>query len=491
VGRIGEDLSSTLEKGETAYSLAALGEVLSPALIDDALKTADALEDEERRKAGKKSKKRRDRKLPGDVTVLLLVAMALFRTLPIRGVLRRVVDGIPGFARFGIAELPVSTSLAQARDRIGKSMQFLFEGLAKILAKKHRDATTWLGLVVYALDGSCFLVPDEKENDEFFGRPGSSRGGKSGFPQMRAVLLITAFTHLVIQAALGPYKTGELTLAETLLPMIAPESLVLLDRAYYAFAWLASVAARRAFFLVRVKQGKTSLKPTKTKKLGPNEWLATLASPRYLKRLRPWLPDTLEVRLVRGRVKGFPRLLLATNLLDPVKYPAEEIARLYYERWEAELAYREIKVYQAAEKAVTFRSHTPARVIQEFYGLLVAYNCVRALMAEAAQEVGCDPRRLSFTGCLERINATIPLFTFASPEHHPMILARLRIELADCRLPKKRMGRRCRREVKIKMSKWPRKRPGSRRRGARVRPCRRGARKNERSSGSSRKVARR
>jgi hypothetical protein len=368
-------------------------------------------------------------------------------------------------------------------------MQFLFEGLARVLARKHADAATWLGLTVYALDGSCFRVPDEKENDHYFGRPGSNRGGKSGFPQMRVVLLITAFTHLVVQAALGPYKTGELTLAETLVPMIAPDSLVLMDRGYFAFAWLASLVTRRAFFLVRAKKGKTALRAVKTKKLGKDDWLATLTAPAYLKRLMPELSTTLQIRLVRCHVKGYPRLLLATNLLDPVKYPAEEIARLYYERWEVELAYREIKVYQAVDKEVTFRSHTPERVVQEFYGLLVAYNCARALMAEAAQEIGCDPRRLSFTESLERINATIPLFAFASPAQHALILARLRVELAGCRLPKKRSGRRCRREVKTKMSNWPRKRPGSKRRGLRGRRCRRAARERLRAK-SSRKVAR-
>jgi hypothetical protein len=251
-----------------------------------------------------------------------------------------------------------------------------------------------------------------------------------------------------------------MTLAETLLPTIPQGALLLMDRGYYAYAWLASLAARSAFFIVRMKVGATSLKPEKTKKLGKDEWLATLTAPRYLKSANPDLATSMQVRLVKCWVKGFPRLLLATNLLDPVKYPAAEIARLYYERWEAELAYREIKVYQAAEKTLTFRSHTPERIKQEFYGLLVAYNSVRTLMADAAQEVGLDPRRLSFTGCLERINATIPIFAFAQPDQHREILDRLRLDLACCRLPAKRTGRRCPRAVKIKMSKWPRKRPG-------------------------------
>ena len=485
MGRIGERLSNTLAKRGATASVAALAGIVPPELITGALKVAEELQNGERRKEGKKPKERRDRKLPGDVTVWLMIGMALFSSLPIKGVLRQIVDGIPGFSRFGIAELPVSTSLAQARDRVGRAMQFLFERLAKILAKKHGQATTWLGLLVYAIDGSCFRVPDEKENDEYFGRPGTSRGGKSGFPQMRVVLLITAFTHLVVQAALGPYKTGEMALAETLLPTIVHGSLILMDRGYYSFAWLASVATRRAFFLVRAKTGRTALKAVKTKKLGKGDWLATLTAPAYLKRRMPELAATLAIRLVRCRVKGYPRVLLATNLLDPVKYPAEEIARLYYERWEVELAYREIKVYQAAERTVTFRSHTPERVTQEFYGLLIAYNCVRALMADAAQEVDCDPRRLSFTGCLERITATIPIFAFASPVDHEQILARLRLDLACCRLPAKRTGRRCRREIKIKMSNWPRKRPGQA-----VRKKRRGVATKAR-PGTAREVAKR
>jgi hypothetical protein len=456
VGRVAERLSDRLAQGGAKFAVAALAAVVPPALIAGALKSAEELEERQRKEAGKKPRKRRKRKLPGNVVAWLLIGMALFRSRPIKAVLRQVVDGIPGFSCFGIAEMPVSTSLAEARDRIGMAMQFLFERLVVILARKHEAATTWLGLVVYAIDGTCFLVPDEPANDSYFGRAGSSRGGKSAFPQMRAVLVITAFTHLVVQAALGPYSTGEMTLAETLLPAMAPGSLVLMDRAYYAYAWLAAIAGRKSFFLVRVKGGERSLKPKKTRKLGKDEWLATLTSPQYLK-----LDTTLEVRLVKCRVKGFPRLLLATNLLDPFKYPAAEVARLYYERWEAELAYREIKVYQAAEKALTFRSHTPERIKQEFYGLLVAYNAVRSLMAEAAQEVGLDPRRLSFTGCLDRINATIPQFAFALPEKHGEILSRLRIDLAQQRLPKKRTGRRYVRAVKRPVGKWPRKRPGA------------------------------
>jgi len=44
------------------------------------------------------------------------------------------------------------------------------------------------------------------------------------------------------------------------------------------------------------------------------------------------------------------------------------------------------------------RSETPAGVVQEIFGLLLAHCVVRILMFEAAEPKGIDPRRLSFTG---------------------------------------------------------------------------------------------
>lgn len=125
--------------------------------------------------------------------------------------------------------------------------------------------------------------------------------------------------------------------------------------------------------------------------------------------------------------------------------------------WDVELGCREIKTHQVGTR-VAFRSKTPARVLQEAYGLFVAYNCVRGLMAEAAALEGVEPRRLSFVACLERIRAAVIAFDGTDPDR---AYERLLASLAGCVLPPRREGRRCPRAVKIKMSNWPRKRPGS------------------------------
>lgn len=439
--------SSRLAAAQATHSMAALAEVLTPQLIEQVLADTG--------RAGK-----RKRKLPPGLVVWLVVGMALFRDLQIKNVLRRVVDGLTGAVWWGLKELPHATSLAKARDRLGwETIRELFRRLADVLRTKHEAATTWLGLPVFTLDGTCFLTPDTPSNDRAFGRAGASRGSaRSGYPQLRGLFLIGAWTHLIAAAVLGPYRKGELTLAHELAPQLPVGSLLLMDRAFYSYAWLVELLDRGVHFAVRARTNGRCLQPQFTKRFSRHDGLATLVVPRCTKTKNRALPDEITVRVLTYTVKGFRPITVVTDLLDPERYPAKAIAELYHDRWEAELSYREIKTHQVGQR-VAFRSHTGQRVLQEAYGLLLAYNCVRALMAEAAGQVGEQPRRLSFVDCLDRIRAALPLLAAASPAERGRLLAALLDGLALCLLPARRAGRQCPRAVKIKMSNYARKRP--------------------------------
>jgi hypothetical protein len=205
--------------GKPELELAALTRVLPHSLIEMVL-----------REAGKQGQ--RLRKLPPDLVVWLVVGMGFFRGLSTSNVLQRIVEGLGGMFGWGPAEAPHKTSIAQARDRLGwKVVRTLFQRLAGSLAGIHEEATTWRNLVVYVLDGTCFMVPDTRDNEAWFGRPGSSRGGKSGFPQLRAVLLVGAWTHLIVDVVLGPYTHNEGRLTEHLVPRLKAGCLVLARRA--------------------------------------------------------------------------------------------------------------------------------------------------------------------------------------------------------------------------------------------------------------------
>src|SRR4029077_9646860 len=59
------------------------------------------------------------------------------------------------------------------------------------------------------------------------------------------------------------------------------------------------------------------------------------------------LPSALLVRELRFAiaVPGFrtKEIILVTTLLDPVRYPAEELAQLYFDRWQVEVNLRHLK----------------------------------------------------------------------------------------------------------------------------------------------------
>jgi hypothetical protein len=102
------------------------------------------------------------------------------------------------------------------------------------------------------------------------------------------------------------------------------------------------------------------------------------------------------------RHKGYRTrdLVLVTTLLDPKKYPAQEIARLYLRRWEVELFFRDIKTMMKMEH---LRCKTPAMVEREFLMHLIAYNLIRTVMWEAARRHGAPLDRISFKGAVDSV----------------------------------------------------------------------------------------
>ena len=109
-------------------------------------------------------------------------------------------------------------------------------------------------------------------------------------------------------------------------------------------------------------------------------------------------------------------------------------------------------------RPVSLRSRTPCGVLQEIYGVLLAYNAVRVLMHEAALAVDVDPRRLSFIHAVRVIRETVPLMRSAPPWQLPRAYAALIQHIALGKLPA-RDNRINPRVVKKTVSKFPKKRP--------------------------------
>ncbi|HBZ69892.1 MAG TPA: IS4 family transposase [Deltaproteobacteria bacterium] len=429
--------------GERSASFEIFARSLDPHWVEDALEAT-----------GTATVRRR--KLPAEWVVWIVIGMGLFRDRSIQEVVHHLDLVLPaksGGTQRGIA---TSSAVVQARDRLGAApLASLFEQTATCWAQASAHAHRWRGLAVYGVDGSALRVADTPDNDQAFGRPGTSRGGAAGYPQLRLVALMVLRSHLLAGMSLGPWSAGEISLAEPLWARLPDHSVTILDRGFLSYALLHRLATSgcERHWLIRAKSNLTW---RTRRRLGHNDQLVEIALSRHTRRAHPELAETLEVRAIRYQRRGFRPQTLLTSLLDPATYPAAEIAELYHERWELELGFDEIKTH-ALEREEALRSRAPERVLQEVWGLAIAYNLVRLHMQHVAYRMSLPPCRISFRHALLLLRGFWLTAWVIAPGNLPRRLEDLHQEIALLVLPPRR-PRRYPRAVKIKMSSYPRSR---------------------------------
>jgi hypothetical protein len=337
---------------------------------------------------------RRERELPAHLVVYYVIALALYMQCSYREVLRCLLEGVQWLmdpsARIKVAG---KSGISQARTRLGwEALRQLHDAVVVPIAQPTTRGAWYRGWRLVSLDGSCLDVADERTNAAAFGRPAASRGA-SAYPQLRFVALVENGTHVLFGTRIGPYSSGETSLAKGTLTALRAGMLCLADRQFFSFPFWQLAQATGADLLWRLKAGA---KLAREHPLADGSYLSSVyPSPNDRRRQR----NGMRVRVIDYRLHGVagaePLYRLVTTVLDPARAPAEELAALYHERWEVETALDELKTHLRGARIV-LRSKTPDLVRQEFYGLMMAHFAIRSLMHEAASKVGEDADRLSF-----------------------------------------------------------------------------------------------
>jgi hypothetical protein len=308
---------------------------------------------------------------------------------------------------------PKTDPYCKARQRLPES---LFRRLTRETGRAvHAQAPEdwrWKGRRVKIADGTTVSMPDTPANQRAYPQSASQKPGL-GFPVLRLVAVFSLAVGAVLDVAMGPYQgrhTGETALFRTLHHHLHPGDVLLADRYFCGYLHLALVRQRGADIVMRLHHLRhTDFR--RGRRLGPGDHLVTWHKPKQ----RPdWidadafarLPESFPMRELRLRVPGKTcrsrEILVATTLLDPQAYPKDSIASLYRQRWHAELDLRSLKTFLQMD---VLRCQSPALVRKEIWAHLLAYNLIRKVMAQAAQEHQLSPRRISFKGTLQTLNA--------------------------------------------------------------------------------------
>jgi hypothetical protein len=277
----------------------------------------------------------------------------------------------------------------------------------------HQNAkASWLfhGRSVKIVDGSTVTMPDTPRNQAVYPQQKSQAPGL-GFPIARILVVFSLAVGTVLDAAVGPYhgkQTGELALFRPLGARFQRGDILLADRFYCSFWLIAEMQARGVDVVVRLHQArKTDFQ--QGRRLGPEDHCITWKKPEQVP---PWMtraeydamPAELTMRelqiRVREKTKRVRNYVIATTLTDATKYPAQELGRLFRERWHAELDLRSLKSVMHMDM---LRAKSPEMVRKEVAAHMLAYNLIRGIMAEAARQGSVIPRKLSFKGALHTV----------------------------------------------------------------------------------------
>ena len=357
----------------------------------------------------------RDRTLDPATTIALFVQQVLHGNCPCSEV-RHLAAGGPSFT---------PGAYCQARSRLPLSVyrSLLTRVVDAALPHTREAGHRWRGHRVFHVDGTTFSMPDTPGLQRAFGQPAAQAPG-CGFPAAHLLVLFSASTGLLLDAAAGPLYTGDIGVAAGMHPHLGEGDVLVGDDAFGTYAHLALLLrdglhglfpvhhSRIVDFTPRrphCPEGRRAVEGVPRSRwvgsLGRDdqlvEWFKPKTRPLWMtKRAYAELPGSITVRELRRTVTGpagnAVTLTMVTTLTDPRAYPAEgrhSLVDLRMRRWDVETNIRHLKSTMRME---VLRCKTEQGVRKELVVFGIVYNLVRVAMLEAARRQEVPVARVSF-----------------------------------------------------------------------------------------------
>lgn len=355
----------------------------------------------------------------------------------LRWFVRQVADGNVACSsmRHLTGEEFSDSAWCQARDRL--PLELIERVSRDLIDQARRDldqqddlgnqAYRWRGHRVHVVDGTSDIMPDTPPLREHYGVSGRCREGL-GFPTSHLMRLLDHRSGLLVDCIDAPMNTHDASVVSQTHRHLQPGDLLLGDVAFSGYAHLALILQANLHAVLPVHQrrivdfapqrahahprrGNSCKRAGKPRSrvlelLGEQDQLVEYFKPRS----RPtwmeqqqWenLPESITVREIRRSIKrhGFRpiTLTIVTTLLDPQRYPADELIELRLSRWMVETNIRHLKVTLGMRR---LKCKTPDRVRKERLIFLLVYNLIRIVMLHAARRQGVNVNRISFADTL-------------------------------------------------------------------------------------------
>lgn len=288
-----------------------------------------------------------------------------------------------------------SSAFTQARSKLSHSA-FIALNKEGIIDNFYADGTykKWRDFRLLAVDGSKITLPSSEEIKEEFGAVVTT--DNKGVPQSEynsalASVLYDVLNRLPIDCSLSHWRSSEIDKAIAHLHHANEGDLILADRNYPSYEFIASVAQHSANFVGRCSRSSF----IQARKMFDDDSVTSLittvrphaANRKRLKELG--LPDELTVRFVRIVLSTGEPEILVTSLLHDSLSP-DDFKELYHLRWGIETYYHTLKSHLALEN---FSGVTLESVKQDFYAMVFMTSLEAILICDAEVVLGSKKAR--------------------------------------------------------------------------------------------------
>ena len=246
----------------------------------------------------------------------------------------------------------------------------------------------WRGHRLLGVDSSLLRLPRSPEMLETFGAVEvRNHLGATGttYAEGRMSVLYDLLNRIGLDGRLESSRVGEVELAIEQLRQARPGDVLVNDRGFTGYAYLAWHHQLGLDYIARCSSGSFAAAQElfRLNRAARSKTVRLLAPAAQRAELRAMgLPLELIVRFVSVRLPTGELEVLATSLLNEEQYPTEEFLNVYHCRWNHETFYGIMKGRLDLEN---FSGQTVEAVRQDFFATLLLCNLESVLTESAGQ----------------------------------------------------------------------------------------------------------
>lgn len=253
-------------------------------------------------------------------------------------------------------------------------------------SEESQSLKRWRGHRLLGVDSSLLRLPNSPELfEEFSAVEVSNQLGSSGlrYPEARMSVVYDLLNRTGLDGRLEPSRVGEVDLAIEQLAQAAPGDVLIHDRGFTGYRYMAWHQRLGLHYIGRCSAGSFAAAQElfRMNRAGRSKVVRLVAPSEQRAELQGLgLPLELRVRFVSLRLSTGELEVLATSLWEEGLYPTEEFLEVYHWRWNHETFYGVMKGRLDLEN---FSGQTAEAVRQDFHSTVLLCNLESVLTGPA------------------------------------------------------------------------------------------------------------